>query len=219
MASRNYLVISNDMTFTDKKDYRLTALAAGLERCGIKNIGDINGDIPGLQAVPQTDKAARVNFIKAFIETGKWPKSIDQRELMFLAGNDLVVATALDSWLTAALAAVGTFYSCFQAVAAPQLAVGKLMVCYGVSVDSAAVPLPVSRLMFRRGGAAGNIQAQFDMEQMQVRQEVDAFFSEPVIIDPQDPFAIQVRCRNATAAAEIVHIHNFLFEAAGQTIA
>ena len=216
MASRNYLVMSNDMTLTDKKDYRLKALAAGLERCGHVNIGNINADVPGLQNIPDADKAARVAAIKGYIATGAWPTTIDQRELAPL--TDLVVPTALDMWLTAALAAIGTPYSCFQAVAAPQLIVGKLMVCYGVSVESAVVPMPVSRLLFRRGGVAGNIQAQFDMEPMGVRWETDAFLSEPVVIDPNDVFAIQVLCR-AVAAATIVHIHNFLFEGSGQVIA
>ncbi len=231
MSSRNYLIISNDMTLTDKREYRQLALAAGLERCGQKGIGSIEADIPdgwdgklttpltpGLQSIPKANVNARVELIKKFIDTGRWPKSIDQRELMFLAGNDLVVATALDSWLTAPMAAVGNFVSCFQGVATPQLVQNKLMVCYGISVDSAAVPLPGSRLIFRRGGAAGNIRAQFDMEEMQVRQEVDAFFSEPVVIDPFEPFAIQVRCRTATLVAEIVHIHNFLFETTGLVV-
>ena len=215
MASRNYLVMSNDMTLTDKKEYRLNALAAGLERCGLKSIGDINADVPGLAADPVADKDARVTQIKNYIQTGAWPKTIDQRELAPL--TDLVVPTALDSWLTAALAAVGTAYSCFQAVAAPQLIVGKLMVCYGVSVHTPL--LPVSRLIFRRGGVAGNIQAQFDMEPMGIRLETDAFFSEPVVIDPNDVFAIQVLCRTATAVAAEVHIHNFLFEGSGQVVA
>ena len=216
MASRNYLVASNDMTLTDKKEYRLNALAAGLERCGLKSIGDIKADIPSLAGIPDDNKVGRVKLIHDFIMAGQWPRSIDQRELTPL--TDLTVATALDMWLTAALAAVGTPYSCFQAVAAPQLVVGRLMVCYAVSVESAVVPMPVSRLIFRRGGVAGNIQAQFDMEPMGVRWEPDAFFSEPVVIDPQDIFAIQVLCR-AVAAATIVHIHNFLFESSGQVIA
>lgn len=216
MASRNYIVMSNDMSLSDKKEYRLRALAAGLERCGIKGIGNIDGDIAGLQSIPQTNKDMRVQCIKAFIQTGAWPKSIDQRELAPL--TDLGVPTALDMWLTAALAVVGTAYSCFQAVAAPQLVQGKLMVCYAISVDSTVVPMPVSRLVFRRGGAAGNIQAQFDLEPMAIRLEPDAFLSEAVVIDPQDTFAIQVICR-AVAPATIVHIHNFLFEGAGLTIA
>jgi len=219
MASRNYLVMSNDMTLTDKKEYRLKALAAGLERCGLKNIGDIKADIPGLATIPDADKVARVKLIQNFIALGQWPRSIDQRELAPIAGGpDLVAGTALDMWLTAALAVVGNPYSCFQAIPAPQLIVGKLMVCYAVSVESAVVPMPVSRIIFRRGGIAGNIQAQFDMEPMGVRWEPDAFFSEPQVIDPQDVFAIQVICR-AVAAATIVHIHNFLFENAGSVIA
>jgi len=216
MASRNYLVMSNDMTLSDKKEYRLNALAAGLERCGLKGIGDIKADVNGLATIPDANKATRVKLIHDFIATGQWPRSIDQRELAPL--TDLVVPTALDMWLTAALAVVGTPYSCFQAVAAPQLIVGRLMVCYAVSVESAVVPMPVSRLLFRRGGAAGNIQAQFDMEPMGSRLEPDAFLSEPVVIDPNDVFAIQVICR-AVAAATIVHIHNFLFESSGLVIA
>ena len=219
MASRNYLVMSNDMSLSEKKAYRLQALAAGLERCGLKGIGDVNADIPGLQTIGLANKEARVAHIKNFIQTGAWPRSIDQRELHpIAAGPDLVLGTALDMWLTAALGVVGNPYSCFQGIAAPQLIVGKLMVCYGVSVESAVVPMPVSRLIFRKGGVAGNIQAVFDMEPMGVRWEVDAFFSEPQVQDPQEIFAIQVICR-AVAAATIVHVHNFLFESTGLIIA
>jgi hypothetical protein len=209
--------MSDDMTLTDKKEYRLNALAAGLERCGLKSIGDIKADIPSLAAIPDANKTARVKLIHDFIATGQWPRSIDQRELAPL--TDFVAAAAQDSWLTVALAAVGTAYSALNALAAYTLPAGRLMVCYAVSVESAAVPMPVSRLIFRRGGAAGNIQAQFDMEPMGIRLEVDAFFSEPVVIDPQDVFAIQVLCRNATLVGERVHIHNFLFESSGGVIA
>jgi hypothetical protein len=225
MSTRNYLLISNDLTATEKREYRLTALAGGYEACVAAGIGNLNADIPtgwdgnpntpGLQSIPEANKKARVDLIKKFLQTGMTPSSIDQRELMFLAGNDLVVATLLDSWLTAPLAAVGGFYSCFQAIAAPQLVQGKLMCCYGVSVESVSALFPVSRLIFRRGGAAGNIRAQFDMEEMGVRLEPDAFFSEPVVQEPQEVFAIQVRASVLTGIAEKVHIHNFLYETHG----
>lgn len=218
MASRNYIINIDDLTLTDKKEYKLRALAAGLERCGLKGIGDINADIAGLAAIPESNKSARVQAIYNFIVTGQWPRSIDQRELATgPALSDLVVATALDDWNTAALAAVGTAYSCFQAVAAPQLIVGKLVVFYGVSIET--VPMPVSRLIFRRGGVAGNIQGQFDLEPLTGRLETDGFLSEPVIVDPNDVFAIQVLCRIATAVAARVHIHNFLFEGSGIVVA
>jgi hypothetical protein len=216
MASRNYLIISNDMTFTDKAKYRLNALAAGLERCKIKGIGDLNADIPLLQRIPDADKAGRVKAIADYILTGAWPRSVDQRELAPL--TDFVAAAAQDSWLTAALA-VGVIASALNALAAYTFPAGRLMVCYGVSVESPVVPMPVSRLIFRKGGAAGNIQAQFDMEEMGVRLEPDAFFSEPVVLDPQEAFAIQVLGRAAVPAGARVHVHNFLFESAGMTVA
>ncbi len=216
MASRNYLVMSNDMTLSDKKEYRLNALAAGLERCGLKGIGDINADVPNLQPIPLSNKLSRVKLIHDFIATGQWPRSIDQRELAPL--TDFVAAAAQDSWLTVALA-VGGVVSALNALAAYTLLVGKLMVCYGVSVESAIVPMPVSRLIFRRGGALGNIIAQFDMEEMGVRWEPDAFFSEAVVMDPQELFAIQVLGRAVSAAGERVHVHNFLFETSGLVVA
>ena len=217
MGSRNYVTVLDDLTLSERADSKKRAIAAGIERCAIKNIGDVNSDILGLQSLPEAEKDARFDLVKAYISTGKWPKSLTLRELTPALNGDLVVATALDSWLTAALAVVGTFYTCFQAVVAPQLAQDKLLVCYGISIDSATVPLPVSRVVFRRGGAAGNIIAQYDLEEMEVRQNVDAYFSEPVVIDPQQAFAIQVRCRTVSGAgvAEVVHIHNFLFEQSG----
>ena len=218
MASRNYLVMSEDMTLSDKKGYRLNALSSGLERCGLKGIGDIEADIPALASIPAVNRQDRVQVIHDYIKTGKWPRSIDQRELQPIQPTDLVAVAAQDSWLTVALA-VGGVVSALNALAAYQLVVGKLMVCYGVSVESAVVPMPVSRLIFRRGGAAGNIQAVFDMEPMGVRQIPDAFFSEPVVIDPQEVFAIQVMGRAVVAAGTRVHIHNFLLENTGTVIA
>ncbi len=217
MASRNYLIMSNDMSLMDKRKYRMDALAAGLERCGLKGIGDINSDVPGLQGIGSADKVRRVNTISNFIGTGEWPRTIDQRELAPL--TDFVAAAAQDSWLTVALAAVGGVVSALNALAAYQLPAGRLMVCYAVSVESVNPLMPVSRLIFRRAGVAGNIQAQFDMEPMGVRQETDAFFSEPVVIDPQETFAIQVMARVATGIGERVHIHNLLFEDSGGVIA
>lgn len=216
MASRNYLIMSADMTLTDKKDYRMNALAAGLERCGVKGIGDIEADIPALGGIADAAKEARVKTIRDYIATGKWPRSIDQRELAPL--TDFVAAAAQDSWLSVALA-VGGVVSALNALAAYTLIAGKLMVCYGVSVEDPTVPMPVSRIIFRRGGAAGNIQAQFDMEPMGVRQEVDAFFSEAVVIDPLDLFAIQVLGRAVVAAGARIHVHNFVFESAGLVVA
>jgi hypothetical protein len=215
MASKNYVVLKERLTFSEEKEYKVRALSAGLERCGVKGIGEIAADIPALQSIPVNNKADRVRAIATYLAGGLWPRTIDQRQLAPL--TDLVVPTGLDDWLTAALAVVGNAYSCFQAVAAPQTIQGKLLVLWGISVET--VPIPVSRLIIRKGGAAGNILAQYDLNELAVADNAVAVFSEPVVIDPQDIFAVQVRASIATGAAARVYIHNYLFENAGQVIA
>ena len=213
MASKNYDVLRERLTFTEEREYKIRALAAGYERCGIKNIGEINADIPELANIAPKDKDLRVETIINRLKTGYTPRSIDQRQLAPL--TDLVVPTALDDWLTAALAAVGTYYSCFQAVAAPQTIQGKLLVLFGISVG--AVPIPISQLRIRKGGAAGNLLGQYDLQDLETADVPDAYFSEPVVIDPQDIFAVQVRA-SAIAPASRVYIHNYLFENTGTTV-
>ncbi len=63
MASRNYLINTEDLTLTDKKEYKLAALAAGIERCALKNVGSPNADIPGLEGIPTSQKDPRVRHI------------------------------------------------------------------------------------------------------------------------------------------------------------
>lgn len=225
MASRNYLVNQEDLTLAEKREYKLRALAAGLERCTTPGvgIGNVEADIPGLEAIPKAQVRQRVNLIKGFISTGDWPRSVDQRELVTgPARTDFTAATAtaLDAMFTAALALVGAQYSCFQAVPAPQLLVNRLVVFYGVSLEAVAVvpPIPVSHLLFRIGGVAGNVEALFDLQAQNTRLAIDCFFTEPVVIDPQQVFAAQVICRVATGAAYQMHLHNFLFGPVGQTI-
>jgi len=205
------------MTLTDKREYKLLALAAGLERCAIRGIGGINADIPGLENIAEADKVKRTKHIHNYIASGVWPRSVDQRELVTgPARTDFVVATALDEMVTAALAAVGVAYSCFQAVAAPQMLINRLLVVWGLSIETA--PNPISYLIFRTGGALGNVEAMFDCQAQNTRLAFDCFFSEPVVIDPQQVFAVQALCSIATAAPCQLHLHNFVFGPAGQTI-
>jgi hypothetical protein len=124
---------------------------------------------------------------------------------------------ALEQWNTAALAVVGTAYSVFQAIAAPTLANNKLAVFYKVGIETA--PLPACRLTFRSGAAAGNVIAEFDLEQLVNAQVCEGYFNEPICIDPTQTFAIQVTCRIATGAAARVQFGNYLIEPIGQTIA
>lgn len=131
--------------------------------------------------------------------------------------NVLDAGAALDQWNTAALATVGTAYSCFQAVAAPILAANKLVVWYKVGVET--IPLPVSLLTIRSGGAAGNILAEYDLEQLVNGHETEGYFNEPIVFGPTRQFAIQVLCRIATGVLARVQLGGWIIEPAGQLIA
>jgi len=218
MSQRNYLVNVDDLSLMDKRECKMRALAAGLERCEIKGIGNLHADIPGLEGIPSGNLSKRVQYIYDAIKGGKFPESIDQRELVTgPARTDFVAFTALDTMVTAPLVAVGLPYSCFQGVPQPQLLINRLVVFYGVSVNT--VPLPVSWLIFRTGGALGNVEAMFDLQTQETRLEFDAYFSEPIVYDPQEVFAVQVLASIAIAPAVAqVHLHNFLFGPAGQTV-
>jgi hypothetical protein len=216
MASRNYLINSDDLSLSDKKSYKMAAIAAGIERCAVKNVGSPYADIPGLQQLGDSQYNERTTLITAYLQDGNWPRSLDMRELATgpaAVRTDFVAPTALAEALTAALAVVDTWYSCFQAVAAPQLLNGKLCVFWGISIET--VPIPVSYLQFLRGT---NVQAVFDLQTQNTRLTFNAYFSEPVVFDPQDVFAAQVLCRIVGPAAR-VHLANFLFEKAGDVIA
>ena len=213
MGSVNYLLHKDDLTLTKREERRLTALAAGISKCFSKGIG-LPSDIPNwvASATPQ----ANVLTVLSYLKGGNWPDSIDVKN-MELSVNDLVVGPTLDQWLTAALAAVGTAYSCFQNIAVPQMQDVKLAVFYGVQVNS--IPFAVSRLIFRQNGAAGNIQAQFDLEGLEAMETWAGLFSEPVVIEPRQNFAAQVLCRQVTNAAAKIVLENYVFEAKGATIA
>ena len=119
-------------------------------------------------------------------------------------------------WLTAALAAAGTEYSCFAAIAAPTLASNKTAVFYAVTLNT--VPVNVSLLRFRLGGATGNMIGEFDTQKLLGCQEMIGYFSTPMIIGPTDIFAAHVMCIVASAVAENIVLHGFTIEPKGQTI-
>ena len=213
MGTINYLIHPDDASVTDRRLYRMKALAAGISSSFENSIGT-SDDVPGWKGAPNPQ--AKTNMVLAYLMQGKWPPSLDVKNLE-LSVVDLVAAPALDQWLTAALAVVGTAYSCFQAVAAPQLVNNKLAVFWGVHIET--IPQPVSRLTIRRGGAVGNIIGQFDMEPLAVKDTLEGIFSEPVVIEPNEIFAIQVLCRILTGAAARVQLDNFVFERSGRTVA
>ncbi len=201
MGSVNLMQPIDVLTLSDQKEFRLKAMAAGLARAAYKKIGSIEANL------------ANEGEAYRYIASGNWPASIDCRE----AQPILDFGCALDQWNTAALAVVGTAYSALQAVAALALAANKVAVWYKIAVETN--PVPVSRAIFRSGGATGNIIGEFDIEQLVNHQQIVGFFSEPIVIDPTQTFAVQVLARIATAVLARVQFGCLIFEPAGTTIA
>ena len=195
MGVINQLLNVGSVSLVNQQNARTAAIKAGFQRCLAKKIGD----------------AADISAVLA--QGAPNANSVDVREFQPI----LDAGTALDQWNTAALAAVGTAYSVFQAITAPQLANNKLVVFWGIQVET--VPLPVSRVIFRSGSATGNLIGMYDLEQMVTRQEGFGFFSTPVVIDPSLTFAVQVLCRVATGVIARVQLAGYVFEPTGQTLA
>ena len=203
MGSRQYIVPADLMTISDMKTYRCAALAAGVKRCWEKAIGTPQPDWEKLSLAQTQQK----------ITAGDWPSQLDVLDFH----NILHAGSALDQWNTAALAVVGTEYSCFQAIAVPAAALrlNKICVFYGVTIET--VPNPISKLVFRRNAAAGILQAEYDVEPLGVMERVMGFFSEPVVWDNNTLYVANAMARIATGAAARVMLMNFVFEPAGVT--
>jgi len=140
------------------------------------------------------------------------PSQLDVRDWQ----NMLDAGTVLEQWRTAPLLVVNNNYTVFQAVVAPVLAANKVAVFYGVGIED--VPLPVSQLVFRTGGINGNIMYQFDLEHMVNNLECVGYFSEPVVIGPTQPFAVQVVARIATLVFARVQLLAYTIEPKGLTV-
>lgn len=212
MGARSYLVPKDSMTVTDQKAYRMRALAAGIARAFEKKLGDPN-DVPGY--IVGGDPNTNVRIIESYLSAPQatFPASLSVREVQ--PNLDFGTGAVLDNWQSAALAIVGTAVSNFGGgIVAPVMNAVRLVVWYGVSLVS--LPFAVNRLIFRSGGAAGNIQALFDLQTLFPLQEAVGYFSEPVIWDPSLTYAMQLLPSIATGVLAVVPIMNFLFEPSGQ---
>lgn len=220
MSTLNYITPSECLTLTARENARLGAISSGIERAYMKKIGS-RDDIPGLNENMPIEN--RVGLITNYLKTGKIPRSLDIREFQPVLDAG-VAAAANDFWLTAALAVVGVAYTCFGGAApivAPVNPANRVVVFWKAGVETPG--FPVGRLIFRSGGAAGNILGMFDLEQLVNWVVPEGYFSEPMVIDPTLTYAVQVLNRGvvgvATGVVARVQLGAFVFEPAGQTIA
>ena len=178
----SYLIPKDELTLTDIRNFRSSAVEKGIARA---------------------------------LELKIAPDRLQLSVRPFFCLLDAQAAT--EQWNTAPLAVINTPYSVFQATAQPVLLANKLAVFFKVGVETA--PLPVAQLIFRSGGAAGNILAQFDLEQLVNALETEGYFTEVVVIDPGRMFAIQVTARIATTVFARVQLGGLVIEPAGQLLA
>ena len=163
------------------------------------------------------------NFRAAAVEKGIQRavdlKIVTNRDQLSVRGfqNIADAGAALDQWRTAALAAIGLEYSCFQAVATVTNPANRLVVFYKIGVEEA--PMPVSILRFRMQAIAGNIKATFDLEQLVNSLVCEGYFSQPVVFDPTSTYAVNVVCRIATGLFTRVQLGAFVIEPVGPVIA
>lgn len=207
MSSRNYIVLSEDLTPTKRETYRFGALAAGIVRSYAQGIADWNPE-----EIQAKGKKLAISDVVPFLMGGGWPANLDVRE--FQPTIDAGTAAAADFWNTAALAVIGNEYSVFGAIAVPAIGLRatKVVVWYKVQIET--TPLPVSRLIFRKTAIAGSVMAQFDLEQLATGQKVDGYLSEPQLWDKNLPYVINVMARVIAPAAKVI-LGNFVFEPAG----
>ena len=123
---------------------------------------------------------------------------------------------AVGGWLAPALAAVGTAVTVFNGVAAPQLANNRVVVWYGCFINT--VPLPVYELTFREGAAGGSTYAIFMLDQLESRQQMACYFSEPVWYDPQRVQLIQWLPKVILGAGARLGLLGFIIEPKGPTV-
>lgn len=123
---------------------------------------------------------------------------------------------AVGGWLAPAFAAVGTAYTVFNAVAAPQLANNRVCVWYGCWIET--VPNPAYLLSFREGAAGGSTYAIFQLEALNIQQRTVGYFSEPIWYDPQRVMLIQWTARAIVGAGSHMGLLGFIIEPRGPTV-
>ncbi len=216
MSSKAYLVPEDNLTYMDQQRYRIAALAGGVQRA--YNMGVATWDHDKLPLTPDRKfpNCPDLGQLKDYIGGGGWPDNLDVRQ--FQPNLDAGAGAALDFWFTAAMAgALGTEVSAIGAVIpAPALnRIKKIVSWWRVSVLTS--PMPMSRLLFRRNGVGGLLQAEFDLEQLACEERVVGYFSEPVVWDNNTPYAITVAVMIATGVAAKLILDNFVIEPAGTT--
>jgi hypothetical protein len=149
-------------------------------------------------------------------------KDLDDRHANYM--TDFIPAATvagLAGWLTMPFAAVAGVYSVFAnnapAAITPTCPTNQIWVFYGVNVLTLGDPATV--LQFRRG-AAGNLAAQFDLEELYGQETLEGYFNFPVVYENPDIATVNVTSRIILGAAVgcRVRLMTFIIERAQNTL-
>lgn len=173
--------------------------------------------IPSNEITLTDEKRSRDVTLEQLITLGVKSLSTPRSRLVARGAQNIAdFGTILDQWNTAALLVLGTFYTIFQAIAAPRLAVTSVIGFYKVAVETA--PSPVALMRFQEGAAGGTTFDFFDLEQFVGKLEAEGYFSGPIIYDKNQVLNITVSARVATGLLARVQPGNILVEPVGAVV-
>lgn len=187
----SYPVPTNELTLTDIRTYKEKCLAAGIQRAKAKGIAAVDEELVWREMLPAFDLGALV-----------------------LAGS----GWALNYYVTAAAVGAGAWAPVYGLAVTidPLLPVGRVAVFYKV-YDAAGDPMATAvRFLLAAATTKANlfVQCLFDN-----KLEPEAWFSEPVVYDPQDTVNIDFYGRAATAGVgEELGFGCFIIERVGAVV-
>lgn len=187
----SYAIPTNELTLTDIKAFKASCLAAGIVRAKAKGIAASDQELVWREALPSADLGILVAVGAGY---------------------------SLNYYVTPAAVGAGGWALAFglPVTVAPRLPVGMVAVFYKV-YDASANPVTTAiRFLL----AAATTKAVFFIQTLiDVKQEPEAWFSEPVVYDPQDLININFYGRAATpAAGEELGFGCFIIERVGGTV-
>ena len=186
----SYVVPTNELTLTDIKAFRSSAIEAGIVRALALGLARSREELIVRSALPATDFGAATGW------------AIEQYR------NPVIAAAGWGSpFDTGALPAF-----------APTLANSKVAVFFKFA-DYSVAPV-VSGVRFRVGGTGATTKASFFLQlETGAKLEPDVYFTEPVVYDPQDVVYIEFYYTAAVAAlGENFAFGAYVIERAGANI-
>ena len=186
----SYAVPASELTLTDIKNYKASAISAGISRALALGLARTESELVVRSALPHTD---------------------------FGAG---AVGWTAENYITGVIAAAGwgsPFDAGAVPANVPQLAATKVAVFFKLGLSDAAPQIAGLRFRVGAGGASTKGVFFFQVETT-TRLEPVVYFSEPIVYDPQDWIYMEAYFVGAVALAERMPLGCFIIEKTGSIV-